>query len=98
MWVRFTVLGLEIDICSRLTQVWLHCTVLGFEIDISSRLTQVWLRFTVLGFSVADPDPGSGAFLTRGPGIRKRFFRITDPGSQTYIFEILVSVFWVKVL
>ncbi len=39
--------------------------------------------------SVADPDPGSGAFLTPGPGsgIRNRFFpdpgsRISDPGSR----------------
>jgi len=30
--------------------------------------------------SVADPDPGSGAFLTPGSGIRNRFF--PDPGSQ----------------
>ncbi len=34
--------------------------------------------------SVADPDPGSGAFLT--------------PGSQTHIFESLVTTFWVKVV
>jgi hypothetical protein len=30
--------------------------------------------------SVADPDPGSGAFLTPGSGIRNRFF--PDPGSR----------------
>jgi hypothetical protein len=35
--------------------------------------------------SVADPDPGSGAFLTPGSGIRNRFF--PDPGSQTHMFE-----------
>jgi hypothetical protein len=34
--------------------------------------------------NVADPDPGSGAFLTPGSGIRNRFF--PDPGSQTYTF------------
>jgi hypothetical protein len=39
--------------------------------------------------SVADPDPGSGAFLTPGSEIR-------DPGSQTHIFERLVTTFWVK--
>ncbi len=33
-------------------------------------------------FSVADPDPGSGAFLI--------------PGPQTHIFESLVTIFWVK--
>ncbi len=39
--------------------------------------------------SVADPDPGSGAFLTPEPGSGKDFFsgsRISDPGSQPYIF------------
>jgi hypothetical protein len=36
--------------------------------------------------SVANPDPGSGVFLTPGSGIRNRFFRISDPGSQTHIF------------
>ncbi len=38
-------------------------------------------------------DPGSDAFLTPGPGIRNRFF--PDPGSQTHIFESLVTIFWV---
>ncbi len=33
-------------------------------------------------FSVADPDPGSSAFLTPGSGIRKRFY--PDPGSRIY--------------
>ncbi len=37
-------------------------------------------------------DPGSGAFLTPGSGIRNRFFldpgsRFSDPGSQTHILE-----------
>jgi hypothetical protein len=41
--------------------------------------------------SVADPDPGSGAFLTPGSGIRNRFF--PDPGSQTHTFESLVTIF-----
>jgi hypothetical protein len=50
---------------------------------------------TYIYASVADPDPGSGAFLTPGSGIRKGF--IPDPGSQTHIFEILVTTtFWVK--
>jgi hypothetical protein len=34
---------------------------------------------------------GSGAFLTPGSGIRNRF--IPDPGSQTHIFESLVTTF-----
>jgi hypothetical protein len=46
--------------------------------------------------SVADPDPGSGAFLTLDPGSRIDFFRISDPGSQINIFESLMKIFWVK--
>jgi hypothetical protein len=43
--------------------------------------------------SAADPDLGSGAFLTPGPGfeIQIRFF--PDPGSQTHIFESLLTKF-----
>jgi hypothetical protein len=44
--------------------------------------------------SGADPDPGSGAFLTPGSGIRNRFF--PDPGSQPHTFESSMTVFWVK--
>jgi hypothetical protein len=44
--------------------------------------------------SVADPDPGSGAFLTPGSGIWNSFF--PDPRSQTHIFQSLVTIFWVK--
>ncbi len=51
--------------------------------------------------SVADPDPGSGNFLTPGSGIRNMFFpdprsRILDPGSRTHVFESLVTIFSVK--
>jgi hypothetical protein len=41
--------------------------------------------------SVADPDPGSGAFLTPGSGIRNRCF--PDLGSRTHIFKSLVISF-----
>jgi hypothetical protein len=37
--------------------------------------------------SVADPDPGSGAFLTHGS-------RISDP--KPIFFESLVTIFWLK--
>jgi hypothetical protein len=41
----------------------------------------------IRALSVADPDPGSGAFLTPGSGIRNRFF--SDPFSdRTHIFEV----------
>jgi hypothetical protein len=43
-----------------------------------------------------DPDPGSGAFLTPGPGSGIGFFRVPDLGSQTHIFKSLVINFWVK--
>jgi hypothetical protein len=33
-----------------------------------------WARPFIHFNSVADPDPGSGAFLTAGSGIRNRFF------------------------
>jgi hypothetical protein len=45
----------------------------------------------VTSFSVADPDPGSDAFLTPESGIRDRFF--PDPGSRTHIFESLVTIY-----
>ncbi len=60
----------------------------------SDLLTKLWLekdtRFSFLSSlntqlvvtSVADPDPGSGAFLT--------------PGSQNHIFESFVTTFWIK--
>jgi hypothetical protein len=56
----------------------------------------------MMHYSLADPDPGSGAFLTPGSsGIQNRFFpnpgsRISDSGSQTHIFESLMTIFWGK--
>ncbi len=40
------------------------------------------IKYTHKKYSVADPDPGSGVFST--------------PGSQTHIFESLVTIFGVK--
>jgi hypothetical protein len=63
----------------------------------------MWKTFS----SVADPDPGSGAFSTPGSGIRagkKSRSRIRDPGSGSgmnipdLIFDNLLSVFWVQIL
>ncbi len=45
---------------------------------------------------VADPDPGFGAFLSLKPGSLIGFFRILDIGSQTHIFDSLMTNFWVK--
>jgi hypothetical protein len=38
--------------------------------------------------AVADPDPGSGAFMTLDPG--------PDLGSQNHIFDSLITNVWVK--
>ncbi len=52
--------------------------------------------------SVADPDPGSGAFLTSGSGMRDPgsgigFFRIPYPGSRIPDPKpIFLTIFWVK--
>jgi hypothetical protein len=49
---------------------------------------------------VADPDPGSGAFLTPGSGMGKKSG--PDPGSgsrmnnRDHISEILETIFWAK--
>jgi hypothetical protein len=44
--------------------------------------------------SVADPDPGSGAFLI--PGSELIFFQISDPGSKTHP-ESLVKIFGFRI-
>ncbi len=44
-----------------------------------------------VGVSDADLDQASGAFLTPGSGIG--FFLIPDLGSDTHIFESLVTIF-----
>jgi hypothetical protein len=47
--------------------------------------------------SVADPNPGSGAFWTNGSGIWNRFF--PDLGSQNHIFwELNVNFLGKKLL
>ncbi len=49
-----------------------------FDFTISEKYH---LHLVSLLFSVADPNPGSGAFLTLGPGSK-----IPDPKSQPHIF------------
>jgi hypothetical protein len=51
------------------------CTFYDGQIDIFEISVKIQIFY-----SVADPDPGSGSFLTPGSGIRNRFF--TDPGSR----------------
>jgi hypothetical protein len=59
-----------------------------------SSIGPFWASFWIC--SVADPYPGSGAFLTPGSGIRNRFFLDPGLGSQTHIFDSLETIFWVK--
>jgi hypothetical protein len=74
------------------------------EEDFSHVDSQIQIRLienVIALLSVADPDPGSGAFLTPGSGIRNRFFpdpgsRIPDPGSQDHIFKSFLTIFLVK--
>jgi hypothetical protein len=54
---------------------------------------QVQLVFRILTFSVAEPDPGSGAFLTPGSGIR-----IRDEQSGSYFLELRNHFFGLKKL
>jgi hypothetical protein len=59
---------------------------------LSIRTVPYILQYAVFP-SVA--DPGSGAFLTPGSWIWNMFF--LDPGSQTHIFEMLMTIFCKKV-
>jgi hypothetical protein len=60
---------------------------LFFTADVHNNLKRIYppVKRQYLLSSVADPDPGSGAFLTPGSGIRNRIFsysRISDRGSR----------------
>ncbi len=50
------------------------------KVPMPYRLEISYASFLMANHSVADPDPGSGAFLAPGSGIRNRFF--PDPGSR----------------
>jgi hypothetical protein len=56
------------------------------------------LVLSVLFSSVADPDPGSGAFLTldRGSGMFKK--QDLDPGSGSRMNMSLETIYWVKII
>jgi hypothetical protein len=60
--------------------VYLRSEACMFNCTASVMVHIVSLFFIFLEFSVADPDPGSGAFLPQGSGIRFDFF--PDPGSR----------------
>ncbi len=46
---------------------------------------------------VADPDPGSGAFLTPGSGIGKKSGSGSGINNPDYISESLITIFWFKI-
>jgi hypothetical protein len=48
--------------------------------------------------SDADPDPGSGVFLTLGSGMGKKSGFGSGMNNQDHIFESLKTIFWVKIL
>ncbi len=48
--------------------------------------------------SVADPDPGSGAFLTPGSGMSKKSGFGSGMNNPDHISESLETIFWVKIL
>jgi hypothetical protein len=55
---------------------------------------RLWQRNDIKNtFVISVADPGLGAFLTPGSGIRDKFS--PDPGSPTHIFESLVTISWV---
>jgi hypothetical protein len=53
---------------------------------------------TVLICSVADPDLGSGAFLTPGSGMGKKSGSGSGMNLLNHISESLETIFWVNVL
>jgi hypothetical protein len=62
--------------------------------EILMLLPEQYLEQVFQGSSVADQDPGSGAFLTPGSGMG--FFRIPDLGSQDHILKSFLTIFLVK--
>jgi hypothetical protein len=48
---------------------------------------------SIIVTSVADPDPGRGAFFIMDPGSGIVFFPIPDLGSQTHIFDSSMANF-----
>jgi hypothetical protein len=58
-----------------------RCRTGGTNLDAD---VQLWY---LLVSSIADPDPGSGAFMTPGSGIRIGFFRIPDP-KPIFLLEL----------
>jgi hypothetical protein len=54
--------------------------------------------YVILGYSVADPEPGSGAFLTPGSGMEQISRSLSGMNILDHIPEILETIFGVKML
>ncbi len=67
---------------------WSSMSYIFFWGKVTERVSEVDYRSDHLHFglpslsSIADPDPGSGAFLTSGPGIGDGYPMNQDPGSE----------------
>jgi hypothetical protein len=53
---------------------------------------------TMIFVSVADPDTGSGAFLTPGSGMGIKSGSGSGMNNPDHISESLETIFWVKIL
>ncbi len=74
---------------------------------VPGRVRSVGIGIT-LSHSVAEPDPGSGAFLTSGSGIRDPWWvKNQDPGwttriifprasKQFFVLKYLISLTWIR--
>ncbi len=58
----------------------------GSALNQCRSATRIFTNVLKHWFSAADPDPGSGAFLTPGSEIREKYF--PDPGSNSYFWEL----------
>jgi hypothetical protein len=56
----------------------------------------VFFSFCFLPYSVADPDPGSGAFLTPGSGMGKKSGTGSGMNNPDHISESLETLSWVE--
>ncbi len=72
------------------------------------RIQWIWIRITGLEHnpsglcldrsSVANPDPGSVAFLTPGSGMGKKSGSGSGMNNPDHISESLETMFWIKIL
>ncbi len=85
----------EIDTATSLFNIWY--TIYHQRHGIG--YTGVWRSFSECDKqSVADPDPGSGAFLSLGSGMGKKSGSGSGMNNQDNFYDNLETIFWVKML